>query len=156
MRIPSHILYPGLVIALLSMSVVVSITLWNVAHSDGGAQVMPDYYEQAVHWDNEESVRRNSRAMNWSVRFSLEDASQGSIVVHDEHSEPVTGLRGQVHLRRPQYADDLAVEALVPDPETAGIYRFDAPAYASGYWDIVLNAELEGQPIRLSHRQRLP
>ena len=156
MRIPSHILYPGMVLSLLGMSVVMGFVLVNAARSDGGAQVMPDYYEHAVHWDSEEAVRRDSRAMNWNVRFSLEDNAQGSIVVRDHANTPIEGLHGQIHLRRPQYADDLAVADLVPDRNNAGTYHFDAPAYASGYWDVVLNAELDGKAIHLSHRQRLP
>jgi len=156
MRIPSHILYPGMILSLLGMSIVVGFVLVYAAKSDGGAQVMPDYYEHAVHWDAEEAVRRDSRALNWQVQLSLGDNAQGTLTVRDRNAQPVEGLEGEVHLRRPQLAEDLAVAELVADAENAGTYTFEAPAYAPGYWDVILQAELDGTPVHLSHRQRLP
>lgn len=50
-RIPPQILYPGMVIAILAMSVLAHIYLVIEAASDGGAQVVPNYYEKAIHWD---------------------------------------------------------------------------------------------------------
>lgn len=54
-RIPPQILYPGMVIAILSMSVIAHVILIVNASSDGGAQVVPDYYEKAVNWDAEQA-----------------------------------------------------------------------------------------------------
>ena len=54
-RIPPQILYPGMVIGILSMSVIAHIILIVNAASDGGAQVVPDYYEKAVNWDAEQA-----------------------------------------------------------------------------------------------------
>lgn len=156
MRIPSHIFYPGMVLALLGMSVIMGFTLVYAARSDGGAQVMPDYYEHAVEWDSEEPVRRHSRALHWSLQLTLHDNGRGSITVLDRNAEPIEGLRGQVHLRRPQFAEDLAVAELIDEDAHAGTYHFAAPAYTPGYWDVVLDAELDGQAVHLSHRQRLP
>lgn len=54
-RLPPEILYPGMVIAILAMSVAAHIYLIAKASSDGGAQVVPDYYEKAVNWDAEQA-----------------------------------------------------------------------------------------------------
>lgn len=157
MRIPSHILYPGMILSLLGMSIVVGLVLVFAARSDGGAQVMPDYYEHAVEWDSEESIRRNSRALNLQIELQLPDDAPGKLTVRDRNGDPVEGLNGEVHLRRPQFAENLTTAKLIPDHETPGHYTFDdAPNYAPGYWDVVLDVDLNGHPLNLTHRQRLP
>lgn len=63
--VPPHILYPGMVIGILLMSVIAQMTIVYKATSDGGAQVVPDYYEKASHWDDEqarEAAARDRRA----------------------------------------------------------------------------------------------
>lgn len=54
-RIPPQILYPGMVIAILLMSVAAHVVLITKASSDGGAQVVPDYYEKSINWDSEQA-----------------------------------------------------------------------------------------------------
>lgn len=50
-EIPPHIFYPGMVVGILLMSVVAHVVLLVMASSDGGPQVVPDYYEKAANWD---------------------------------------------------------------------------------------------------------
>ena len=64
-RIPPQFLYPGIVVGILSMSVIAHIYLVVQASSDGGAQVVPDYYEKAQAWDSQqahEAAIRDGRA----------------------------------------------------------------------------------------------
>lgn len=156
MRIPSHILYPGMVLTLLGTSVLMSMFLLFSSRSDDGAQIMPDYYDHAIQWDSEEAIRRESRALNWNLTLKFEDNQRGVLNIHDQHARPVDGLDAQVHLRRPQYADDLAVAELEPAPDASGIYTFEAPPASAGYWDVIVEGEYDGRPIHLSHRQRMP
>lgn len=50
-EIPPHILYPGMVIGILLMSVVAQVVMLVKASSDGGPHVVPNYYEKAANWD---------------------------------------------------------------------------------------------------------
>lgn len=59
--IPPRILYPGIVIGILLMSVTAHVILIVLASRDGGAQVVDDYYEKATHWDAEQA--ENARAL---------------------------------------------------------------------------------------------
>lgn len=64
-RIPPQFLYPGIVIGILLLSVVAHIILIVEASSDGGAQVVPDYYEKSLQWDEtqaREAAVRDGRA----------------------------------------------------------------------------------------------
>ncbi len=56
-EIPPHILYPGMVVGILLMSVLAHIVLLVMASADGGPQVVPDYYEKAANWDKYQAER---------------------------------------------------------------------------------------------------
>ncbi len=65
-RIPPQILYPGLVVGILVMSVIAHIVLLVKASSDGGAQIVPDYYEKSKTWDDDQArvaAERDGRAL---------------------------------------------------------------------------------------------
>ena len=53
--IPPQLLYPGIVIGILLMSVTAHVILIVLASSDGGAQVVDDYYDKAINWDAEQA-----------------------------------------------------------------------------------------------------
>ena len=53
--IPPQFLYPGMVVSILMMSVIAHVVLVYKATSDGGAQAVPDYYEKAINWDEEQA-----------------------------------------------------------------------------------------------------
>ena len=64
-RIPPQFLYPGIVVGILSMSVLAHVFLIVKATNDGGAEVVPDYYQKAQNWDAEqarEAAIRDGRA----------------------------------------------------------------------------------------------
>lgn len=54
-RIPPQFLYPGMVVGILTMSVLAHVYLIIQASSDGGVDVVPDYYEKAQAWDAEQA-----------------------------------------------------------------------------------------------------
>lgn len=155
MRIPSHILYPGMVLSLLTFSVCSSIVLVMAARSDGGAQVVPGYYEESVNWDARQVVRRESEALQWDLQLEMDRTADGVLRVFDVHAQPIVGLEGTLRLRRPQLADDVAVAALQAVEGEPGVYRFEHPEAAPGFWDVVLEGQLKEQPIHLTQRLRV-
>jgi hypothetical protein len=65
--IPPQYLYPGIVVAILLMSIAAHVVLVIKASSDGGAHVVPDYYEKAEHWDADQAraaAIRDGRAVS--------------------------------------------------------------------------------------------
>lgn len=155
MRIPSHILYPGMILGLLGFSISICTILVLASRSDGGPQVIPDYYVQSVEWDERESVRQASRALGWTLDVSFDRHDEGQVRVTDGQAQPVVGLDGSVRLRRPQLADDVTVAALVPVDGEPGLYRFEHPPAAPGFWDLVLEGEFQDQPVHLTQRHRV-
>lgn len=60
-RIPPQFLYPGMVVAILAMSVFFHVYLIAKASSDGGAQAVPNYYEKASAWDADQAHEAAAR-----------------------------------------------------------------------------------------------
>ena len=63
--------WPLFVITLLVSSVVMMGIVVMAARSDGGAQVVDDYYEQAVKWDSLAEARTAASTLGWTTSLTL-------------------------------------------------------------------------------------
>jgi|SRR5690554_324899 len=155
MSIPSHIRYPAMIFALLGMTLVVNTILIIAINSDGGAQVVDDYYEKSIAWDEYAATRSESAARHWTLNFEIQRNQPGRLAVHGPDQKPVEGLVAELHLRRPQLADDVALVALNPVVGEPGVYHFEHPVTRAGLWDIIVEGEFEGRPVLLQHRHQI-
>ncbi len=126
MKIPQRILWPGLVIAILGMSVTVQMYLVYRATSDNGPQILDDYYTKAAHYDDTIAERQASSQLGWSAEVTLLDAESNDtrdvqVLVMDLAGQPVSGLQGTIALRSPSLAEPLG-EAKVRELGP-GLYR---------------------------------
>ena len=154
-RIPPHILYPGIVVAILSYSIISSYFLVRASQSDGGAQVLENYYERSVHWDDHQAVVSYSDALNWQLRWELLEGPEGFVTIVDAYNTPVVGVGGKLRLRRPQLAEDVSVREIEAVASRPGVYRFDQVELSDGYWDVVLEGEYNQRPILFTERQQI-
>ena len=69
--IPAKYFWPGFIITLLSIAIVASFTILYFAQSDGGPQVIPDYYEKSAHYDDIYQARQASIELGWQVDVRL-------------------------------------------------------------------------------------
>lgn len=145
-RIPPHIGWPLFIVALLLVSVSAGIITIIAAGSDGGPQIVEDYYDRAVRWDEEAARRAASAALGWeaTVRVAAAGAQAGlrtvEVAVRDRDGAPVAGLRGTLRAARPQWAHAVAQVPLVPVAETPGLYRQEVPVGEAGLWDFEIDA----------------
>ncbi len=144
-----------MIFGLFGLTTVVNIILVVASRSDGGAQIVPDYYDQAVHWDETQSVRHTSEARGWQLTIDMPTHTDGVLHIQDKNAQPIVGLTADLRLRRPQYADDIAVTILEPVVDAPGSYRFAHPQATAGLWDFVVDGEYEGERLLLSHRTRI-
>lgn len=154
-RIPAHIFYPGLVIALLLFSLGSSAVLVMASRSDGGAQVMNDYYQQSVHWDEKQAVIAGSKDLHWTFDWDFDNPEEGRLSVRDRYDTPVVGVNAQLRVRRPQFADDVSVASLEAVKGQPGVYRFEHQRTGRGVWDIILEGDYRDQPIWFAERQQV-
>lgn len=122
---------------LLAANVIAMVTLAVVAHR-GSAQVIPDYYARATHYDDELDSSSRSRALGWRVDVAVTGAVVEATVV-DAAGAPITGAA--VHItgyQRAHAADtvDIALAATAP-----GHYRGAMPA-RRGWYDLVARVDV--------------
>ncbi len=141
--IPSHIAWPGFVVALLLLSIVAAFQALFAARSDGGAQVVESYYDSAIAFDEEQAAQAASDALGWSAAVEVGACEGGlcavDVTVQDREGAPVEGLTGLLRVSRPQAA---AVVARLPlaASEVPGVYRQFVPVNADGLWDFAITA----------------
>ena len=124
------------IVGLLVANVVAMVVLAVVANR-GGAQIIPDYYAKATHYDDELDRSSRSQALGWRVEVAAAGAVVDATVV-DATGAPITGAA--VHLTGYQRAHaaetvDLALAAMSP-----GHYRGAMPA-RRGWYDLVVRVD---------------
>lgn len=149
--IPAHIFWPGLIIALLLSSVGWSATILMAAQSDGGPQVIPDYYQRSVDFEQEIQARRTWQNLGWTVDVEHSE-SMSELVVVDADGEPVADLEGSLVFRRPSLALPIGASNLIESQDEPGRYRFDDLADAIGLWDLELELQRGGEHFTHIHR----
>lgn len=152
-RIPAHILYPGMLLLLLSLSVGAQIVLYIAANSGGGVQIERDYYTRATEWDKIQAERSSASRAGLRVEVaSVGPATQTGarpVILHitDAHGADVTGLSGVMRLRRPSLSQAVATKPLEPaQTGLPGRYAFQLPL-VGGLWDFVIDGNLAGAPV---------
>lgn len=145
--------WPLFVIVLLVSSVVMMGLVVMAARSDGGAQVVDNYYEQAVQWDSLASARNQAAVLGWTAELAVSRGTggiEGSISLSDSAGLVLTDQIAVVSLSRPQLAETVATtEAL--ESGVPGTYAFSSAANGAGLWDIEVIFTSPSQPDRLVH-----
>ena len=140
-HLPPHVAWPAFVVALLLVSIGVSAAVLIATGTDGGAQIVDDYYRKGVDWDATAARREASAALGWTARVAVQSfgAAEGlrtvDVVVHDRDGRLVEGLRGTLHVSRPQFARTVVELPLQASPDVPGLYRQQVPVDDAGLWD---------------------
>ncbi len=161
-RLPPHIAWPLFIVAILLTGITSAVVTMIAAHSDGGAQVIEDYYEKASNWDAIAARRAASRALGWTTAVQVLDRAPSAslravqFTVHDADGAPVTGLTGTVQARRPERAGVVGEAPLVPVDEVPGRYEAMLPVLRPGLWDFDLLARRGEDVYEISLRRDVP
>jgi nitrogen fixation protein FixH len=149
MILRSEYMWPALVVGLLLFNITASMTILYFAQSDGGPEVIPDYYERSVQFNDQMLANQASAATGWSVELELYDV-YGELTALDADGQPLVGLEGTVSFYRPERAQALGMAEVVATGP--GEYRFENLAHKGGLWDLAL--ELQGDDNTFINRIR--
>ncbi|MEO7735024.1 MAG: FixH family protein [Kofleriaceae bacterium] len=128
--------WPFAVVGLLAVNVVAAVTLAVLANR-GGAQVIPDYYAKATHYDDELSRSATSRALGWRVDVTL-TGRRVEATVADAAGQPIEAARVRITgYQRAHASDRIDVELTAG---ASGHYRGVVPG-RPGWYDLVASAE---------------
>jgi nitrogen fixation protein FixH len=137
------------IVGLLSLSVIASLLTVFAARSDGGAQVIDDYYHKAANWDSTRALQAASDALGWQVDLTAEPAQGTARIVRlhlqNKHGEPVIGLQGTISAFRPQQAQMVDEAALIETEP--GVYQQQLTMPQPGLWDFEIDATRDGTPF---------
>ena len=145
--LPPHIAWPLFVVCLLVLGVGMGMWVVFASLSDGGAQVVENYYQKAVEWDDRNQLVQESNAIGWVVILAYvqgtsEEMPAGiEIRFEDKEGQPVTGLQGVVRMYRPQTTKALVELTLASVPGRPGIYWQSFTSASAGLWDFEIAVE---------------
>ncbi len=159
--LPPHIAWPLFVVTLLVMGVSVSVGTLVMAHSDGGAQVVEDYYQKALDWDAHVAEAAATDALGWRVEIADAPGANETerileITFRDRDGQPVTELTGTVRGFRPQWASPVAMADLSEADDAPGVYRLTLPLSQRGLWDFEITASRDSLRFVKIIRKDLP
>jgi len=142
--IPSSIFWPGLVVALLTMSVSIGAVTIYLATSDPSFAVEKDYYRKALAWDETAAARRASDALGWTavVEVARDPLPSGErtirVLLFDDQREPITDATVTVEAFAHARSRDRARPELTASPDGSYTGRF-RPGLA-GLWQFRVHA----------------
>jgi nitrogen fixation protein FixH len=94
--------WPLLVVALLGGHVTILVAIVTVATRDPSFAVMPNYYENAVHWDQSQAALRASAKLGWKLENIPSDTSDAlgrrtvTFALADAAGKPVANAKVDV------------------------------------------------------------
>jgi nitrogen fixation protein FixH len=112
-------------------------------------------YSASLAYQREILAARQQNTRNWKIDAHIERKSDGqaalSIQAHDRSGTPLAGLAVFGRLERP--TDRRADQAIEIAEGGGGSYRGIAHGVAAGQWDLVIEADANGQRMFLSRNR---
>ncbi len=136
--------FPGLIFVLLATNIsIVSITALY-AVSDTSFAIEPDYYKQAVNWDQTVAQRERNRDLGWAAVMPTSISSQPVVLrLHDRAGQPVSGARVEmIAFHNAHSGNRLSTSLVEIDP---GMYRSTESLVRSGSWEVRISATRAGE-----------
>lgn len=130
----------GIVVAVNAVFIAVSLRSFPGVETE-------DAYRKGLAYDRVIEDAAAQRALGWTVTVDWQGvgAARGRFVVRALGADglALSGLAGSATFRRPTYAGEDRVVALVP--EAAGVYVGEAALPGPGNWEVVLRLGHRGQ-----------
>ncbi|MBX3406194.1 MAG: FixH family protein [Phycisphaeraceae bacterium] len=139
-------LFPGIIFALLGLNfVIVGITVY-AANSDGGAVIEPNYYQRALHWDDQRALEERGRVLGWSagVELTVKDGATAiGVKLADRAGDPIGGATVRALAFRS--ADAGRRHELILREVGPGRYEGLVPTRGGGAWQVELRIQARGE-----------
>jgi len=147
------LIWPLIIVSLLLSSVGLMVGVVFMAKSDGGAQVVDEYYERAVAWDSLSSMDSAFNKRGWLAYLML-DKSSGRLVVQDSLASRVSEMSGTVEMTRPQ-SSATGVRNPFHFSSADSTFLFETGTLSPGLWDFAFQATYEEQILTFTLRKEV-
>ena len=154
-------LWVGMVVAFLTMQAVLCLLIIYLATSDRSLAIVPDYHEQALHWDQRVAARRASEALGWNGTWTV--ANEADLVgrreirlaLVDRDGRPVAGAVVSAKLFHHARAGEVQELRFTEISPGSGQYAALAEMRKPGHWEIHISAKREGLTFLLDEQREL-
>lgn len=150
--------WPIAIGAILAITVAANFGVLYVADHDPSFVIEQDYYQKAVHYDDEMAQRERNQQLGWILTPSVAplEAAGANVVVRltDSHGVPLTGARVRVAAVFNARAADVLDTTLIPRPD--GAYAGRLPMHRAGEWELRFEASRGGERFTGVRRVDVP
>ena len=136
-----------IVVCLLAGNVLAGVALIAAAHH-GASRVLPNYYEEGVHYDDAIDQAAQNRALAWHVAVSI-DRGIAIVTATDMHGQPLD--RAKVHIDGVERSD--AARPITGDLVASAPGEYRAHVGGTGWIDI--SVTIDRGADRYAHRLAL-
>jgi len=155
--IPAHVVWPGIVIGLLGMSVTLVTVTVVAAVSDPSFVVESDYHDKAMRWDDHVAQQASNAELGWVVSIDLATmpgSEEPALLVRlvDRRGVPIAGATLAGECFHHAAANDVRGLVFSPRGESGG-YVAPVRFNRGGIWDLQLRVDAEGH--HFTHGQKL-
>ncbi|GAB5518468.1 MAG: hypothetical protein RhofKO_07190 [Rhodothermales bacterium] len=149
---PPHIAWPTFIVSLLAASVGAGV--WTViqANSFGKAEVVADYHQQALDFDQQIAEQTASNALGWTSSLTIANG-EVTVELRDRAGTLLDEAAVTVTPSRPESADAEALLTLTPVPEAPGRYTTPITFSRAGLWTFAIRAE-RGEAVYVTDVRR--
>lgn len=153
--------WPWFIVALLASHVLAMVVAVTIAVRDRSFAVVPNYYDRAVNWDEEQAKFRASEKLGWQVQ--VEAAGQVdplgrrvvSFVLTDSRGHAISGATLQVEYFHEAHGDEDHDVELTPDASDPTRFTRLLPMRYAGEWEFHFTANAGGQTFVAKQTQTL-
>lgn len=135
---------------ILAITVSANLYVYHLANDDPSFAVEPDYYQKAVHWDDELAQRRHNAELGWRATTALTAAADGGaelrVRLTDSAGAPLAGATVRVEAFAIDRASQVATLTLAADTgsdagsDAGGAYAARLSVARRGRWELRLEA----------------
>jgi nitrogen fixation protein FixH len=137
-RFPPHIVWPGIIISMIGLSVIVCVITVIAAVGDKSFAVEPSYYEKALAWDDSLRQQQANERLGWAISAAIgaddEGRQQLLATIVDADAEPIEGATVSAvvfHRARVAERQDLTFADL-----SGGRYGAPVAIAREGFWEL--------------------
>jgi nitrogen fixation protein FixH len=152
--------WPFIIVSVLAAQMVGILYLVNIARSDPGFAVEPDYYEKAVKWDSTAQARAAADRLGWTVEAVLgpitgvHNERELRVNLRDDSGNPVESAA--VRLEFFPHARSGARQTATLAPLDPGVYATRVTAARPGLWEVRLDIIHAGVNTQFARTLEIP
>jgi nitrogen fixation protein FixH len=149
--------WPSIIVGMLGVHVLIMVIAVTLATRDPGFSVVPDYYQRAVHWDQEQALKKSSAELGWQIKMMPSEVvdpvgrRQVSFELVDRTGAPISGAALEViyfHHAHGHESRDVKLMQNAP-----GRYSQSLDMRYEGFWEFHFTATVNGKTFIQSATQ---